>query len=104
MKRFTIMLVLICLLFSTLIIMPAFAVTKFKEGVYQLSNFNVSSGNLYTIQNISSTDSAYVILFDEDQRTLQSIRLESNSQSYDLLPLKPEYRIVIIGNGDIVIK
>ncbi|ADL52998.1 hypothetical protein [Clostridium cellulovorans] len=97
-------LILICLVFNIFFTTPTFAVTNFKEGVYQLSNFNVSPGNLYTIQNISKENNAYIILFDEDQRTLQSIRLEPNSKSYDLLPLKPEYRIVIIGNGEVIIK
>ncbi|MDR3598316.1 hypothetical protein [Clostridium sp.] len=103
MKKFTMLLILIVLSFNVLIAAPAFAVTNLKEGIYQLSNFNISPGNLYSIKNISTTDNAYVLLFDEDQRTLQAIRLGPNSENYKLLPLKPNYRILIIGNGEIVI-
>lgn len=103
MKKITTLLILICLLFNLFIITPVLAVTNFKEGIYQLSNFNISSDNLYSIQNISSSDSVYVLLLDENQRTLQALRLSPNSGEYTLLPLKPSYRIVIIGNGEVVI-
>jgi hypothetical protein len=103
MKKFTMLLILIVLSFNIIIAAPVFAVTTVKEGVYQLSNFNISPNNLYSIKNISTSDNAYIILFDENQRTLQAIRLEPNSENYKLLPLKPNYRIVIIGNGEVVI-
>jgi len=104
MKNFTKQLVLMFLIFNVFFTIHVSAVTNFKEGVYQLSNFNVSPGNLYIIQNVSHNQAVYVTLLDEDQRILQAVRLEPNSQGYDLLPLKPEYRIVIIGNGEVIIK
>lgn len=103
MRKFTTLLILIFLSFNILIVTPAFAVTNFKEGIYKLSDFNISEGNLYSIQNISSNNSVYVLLFDENQRTLQAIRLGPQSEKYKLLPLKPDYRILIVGNGEVVI-
>jgi hypothetical protein len=82
---------------------PAFAVTSFKEGIYQLSDFNISQGNSYTIQNTSPNDSVYMIIFDENQHELQSIHLSPKSINYRLIPLQPNYRITIIGDGEVTI-
>jgi len=44
-----------------------------------------------------------MILFDENQRQLQAINLYPKSINYTLLPLQPDYRIVLIGNGEVTI-
>ena len=104
MKKFTIiLLILICLFLNIFKVIPAFASTSFKEGIYQLSNFNISQGNNYTIQNTSPNESIYMILFDENQRQLQAINLYPRSINYTLLPLQPSYRIVILGDGEVTI-
>lgn len=104
MKKFTsVFLILVCLLFNMITIIPVFAANTFNEGIYKAADFNFSSENLYTVQNISSNDSAYVLIFDENQLLMQSIRLESKSASYNLLPLKPSYRVVVIGKGEVFI-
>lgn len=102
MKKYTIsFLISILLLFN--LTFSTFAVNIFKEGVYKAADFNFSSNNAYVVQNISSKNSVYILLFDENQLQLQAIRLEPKSEKYNLLPLKPEYRIVIIGNGEVFI-
>ena len=104
MKKFSIiLLILVCIFANIFKVSPAFAVTSFKEGIYQLSNFNISPGNNYTIQNTSPNESIYMILFDENQRQLQAINLSPKSINYTLIPLQPNYRIVIIGNGEVTI-
>ena len=104
MKKFTIIfLILVCLLFNMIMIIPAFAANIFKEGIYKVSDFNFSSENLYSIQNISSTDSVYVLIFDENQLQMQSIRLVPKSANYNLAPLKPSYRVVVVGKGEVFI-
>lgn len=104
MKKYTIKFVIFfCLLFSMIGIIPAFAANVFKEGVYKAADFNFSPTNNYAIQNVSDTNSVYVILFDENQLVIQSIRLEPHSGKYNLLPFKPEYRIAILGNGEVFI-
>ena len=70
-----------------------------------LNNINIyfSSNNAYVVQYISSKNSVYILLFDENQLQLQAIRLEPKSEKYNLLPLKPNYGIVIVGNGEVFI-
>jgi hypothetical protein len=103
MKRLATSLILIILLINIFVLIPVFAVTNFKEGIYQLSSLNVTPDNIYSIKNISSSDGVYILILDENQRTLQSLRLAPNSQKYNLIPLKPSYRILIVGNGEVVI-
>lgn len=100
MKNFTIaILILVCLLFNIIIERPAFAINVFTEGIYQTTDFNFSPSNLYNVRNFSSTDSVYVIIFDENQLQMQSMRLTPNSASYNLVPLKADYRVMVVGNG-----
>ncbi|MDV4150436.1 hypothetical protein R0131_06270 [Clostridium sp. AL.422] len=81
----------------------AYAVNIFDEGVYQVSDFNLSQENKYIIQNISDTESIYLQVFDENQIILQAIRLPPKSDKFNLTSLKPDYRIVIVGKGNIYI-
>lgn len=102
MKKF-ILLFSISIFFLFNLALSTFAANIFKEGVYKAADFNFSSENTYSIQNVSPKDSVYILLFDENQLQLQSIRLDPKSGKYNLLPLKPDYRIAIIGNGDVFI-
>ncbi|MFW2488593.1 hypothetical protein ACN077_08440 [Clostridium chromiireducens] len=102
-KNITVTLILVCLFFNSLALIPSFATTSFKEGVYQLTNLNITPKNRYTIQNVSPDNSAYIALFDDEQRQIQSIHLPPKSENYSLIPLEPSYRIVIIGKGEVII-
>ena len=105
MKKFTTTLViLITLIHSTTIIALASENTTYKEGIYTLTDFAPTKDNLYTIQNISSKDNSYLIVMDENLTSLQFIRLEPKSPIHDLIPLTPQYRIVIFGAGEVSIK
>ena len=104
MKKFSVLLLmLLCLSFNIVKAAPAEKSNAFKEGVYKAADFNFSPTNRYTVQNVSPNNNVYVLLFDENQLGIQSIRLEPKSENYNLLPLKPEYRIVIVGNGEVFI-
>lgn len=104
MKRFiTLLLIVICLSFNIINAITVLAANIFKEGVYKAADFNFSQDNVYNVQNVSSDHSVYVLLYDENQLGIQSIRLEPNSAKYNLRPLKPNYRIVIVGNGEVFI-
>lgn len=104
MKKFaTLLLILICLSFNMFNTTSAFAANVFKEGVYKAADFNFSPTNTYSVQNVSSDASVYVLIFDANQLGIQSIRLEANSGRYNLLPLNPDYRIVIVGNAEVFI-
>ena len=102
-RNISVILILICLFFNSLALIPAFAATTCKEGIYQLSNLNVAQKNRYTIQNVSPDNSVYIALFDENQRQIQSIYLPPKSANYSLLALEPSYRIAIIGKGEVLI-
>jgi hypothetical protein len=100
MKKFiTLLIVLICLSFS----IPAFAATVFKEGVYKPSDFNYSPNTTYNVQNVSPNTSVYFATFDDNQVVLQALKLEPISTIYTIPPLKADYRIAVIGNGEVTI-
>lgn len=102
MKKFILLfLISIFLLFN--LTLSTFAANIFKEGVYKAADFNFSPENTYSVQNVSPANSVYILLFDENQLQMQAIRLEPQSGKYNLLPLKPDYRIAIVGNGDVFI-
>jgi len=104
MKKLTMLFsILVCLYFNMIMIIPAFAANVFKEGIYKSEDFNFSSESTYNVQNISSTDSVYILIFDINQLQMQSIRLIPKSASYNLIPLKPSYRVVVVGKGDVFI-
>ena len=102
MKKF-LLIFLITIFLSFNLTHLAFAVNIFKEGIYKAADFNFSAENTYSVQNVSPKDSVYILLFDENQLQLQSIRLDPQSDKYNLLPLKPDYRIVIVGKGEVFI-
>jgi len=94
MKKFTILfVVLLCLLFNTVFIAPLAQIGGIKEGLYKT----------YKMQNLSSDDSVFVLIFNENNVVQQSLRLEAQSSKYDLFPLKPDYKILIVDNGDVSI-
>lgn len=102
-KSIAVFMILIGLISTTFISIPAFSKNIFKEGVYKSSDFNFSENETYFVQNVSSENAVFLTLYDENQLIIQSIRLQPNSNRYDLIPLKPAYRIVIVGNGEVFI-
>jgi hypothetical protein len=103
MKKLTTLLIFTVLTFSIITTVPKSQVLSFKEGIYELSDFNISQSENYTIQNISPSDTIYMIIFDENQHELQSIHLSPKSINFRLIPLQSNYRIVLVGNGEAVI-
>lgn len=105
MKKFIILfLIFLCLFSNTIGIKPAFSVaTTFKEGIYNLSDFEISTGNIYNVSNISKTNSVRVFIFDKSYIPIQDIKLEPNSLNIDTVPMKPEYIFVVTGGGEVTI-
>ena len=102
-KHNMLFLLLICLTFNISTVSSAFAVNVFKEGVYKPDYFNYSSDTLYDVQNVSPKTSVYFAVFDENQVVLQALKLEPQSTIFNIPPLKPNYRIAVIGNGEVTI-
>ena len=104
MKKFTILfLILLCLSFNIAIIAPLAQTSGIKEGLYKASDFKLTPNNTYTMQNLSSDDNVFILIFNENNVVQQSLRLEPKSPKLNLFPLKPEYKILVVGNGDISI-
>ncbi|MBD7913473.1 hypothetical protein [Clostridium cibarium] len=106
MKKFTIScLIFLCLSFNiigvnTLAVTPS---NVLKQGVYTLSDLNVSTDNLYDITNISQNEDAYILIFNENFVIMQSLRLSPSIKSFNLVPLKPNYQLVVLGKSEVYI-
>lgn len=83
-------------------LMPLAIGNIFKEGFYKPSDLNLTEKDYYNIQNISSTDNVYVLVFDQSHSLYQSIRMDPNSPKY-VLTLPTDSRIAIVGKGDVFI-
>jgi len=92
-----------CLLFNISKMTYAVPSNVFKEGVYKVSDFNLSPENMYYVQNTSQDKSVFIMVFDGNKLQLQTIRLQPNSRKYNLLPLEETYRLIIIGEGQVYI-
>lgn len=106
MKKHTVLFLFFLCLFSNIILVSsktAFSQNIMKQGVYTLADLNKSPDNLYEVENTSSKEKSYIAIFDEDDIILQSIRLSPNSISYNLVPMKPDYKIVVLGKGELYI-
>ena len=104
MKKFTVsFLLFLCLSFNMISVTPVAATTNFKEGIYKLENFSFSPNNLYSVQNATTTDTSLVLIFDENQLVIQTVALKPNSPKIALLPLEPNYKLVIMGKGEVIV-
>ncbi|WP_300385717.1 hypothetical protein [Clostridium sp.] len=72
-----------------------------KEGVYSVSNIIESLGNIHYVQNISTNDSIYFALLDENKSVIQTLKMKPNSNKYMLSDLEPNYKIIVLGDGEI---
>ena len=106
MKKFSILfLIFLCLSFDFFGV-TTFAVSStnvLKEGIYTLSDLNISLDNLYNITNVSTTEDAYIIVFNENYVVLQSLRLSPSIKSFNLVPLQPSNKLVILGKTEVFI-
>jgi hypothetical protein len=74
-----------------------------KEGIYSVSDLNLSPDKIYSIQNVSTDKVAFVMLFNDHDEFLQYIKLLPKSAKQRLLPIKPEYRIIITGETEVFV-
>ncbi|WP_300385720.1 hypothetical protein [Clostridium sp.] len=74
-------------------------VSPLTEGVYRVSNFDTPLNELQYIRNASEKDSAYFVVFDQNDALIQTIKLTPNSPKYKIAELLPGYKIVIVDKG-----
>lgn len=105
MKKFTFILFIFSFIFFTFNTSPNFSApysSIISEGFYSLPNLNLLENIEYFVQNTSPNYESFIIIFDNQGRIKQSVRLAPNSPKYTLLPLKNNYKIIVIGNGNLV--
>ena len=103
MKRIIVLfLIFFSLTFNIIGLKTTFAITNtFTQGIYKSSDLIPSKSNTYSFSNISSTDGAYLIILDENQVINHAIRLLPNSETHITVPILPDYRVVILGKGEV---
>lgn len=74
-----------------------------KQGIYTIDDLNLSPNIKYTVQNISFNNRMYIMIFDSKPNLIQSIRLRPQSRTINLKPLKSEYTILVVGDGELTI-
>ncbi|MCE5221311.1 MAG: hypothetical protein LLF98_08615 [Clostridium sp.] len=92
-----------CLSFNINII-PSIASTQaVKQGIYTITDLNLSPNTKYIVQNNSFNERIYLIVFDSKPNVIQAIRLRPQSKTYNLKPLQSDYTIVVVGDGELTI-
>lgn len=101
MKKF-IVLILISLFINFNIVRadPQLSTNIFKEGIYDVSSIKSSLGNITTVQNISKDKNLYLIILDDKQAVIHTIKMTPNSAKYKLSDLEPSFKMILIGDGD----
>lgn len=104
MKKFiTIFILALYLTINPIEINYAYADDTYKEGIYTLADLNILPSQLYTVQNISTTNGIKMFVYNENYMVIQTLRLDPNSVKIDVMPLKENYSIVIAGEGEVTI-
>jgi hypothetical protein len=105
MKKFTIIFfIFLCLSFNIIELKSAFSLPiTFKQGIYSLSDFEISSGNIYNVSNISKNNSVRLFIFNKNYIPIQDVKLDPYSSNIDTVPMTSEYLLVVIGGGEVTI-
>ena len=103
-KPIVIFMIFICLTFNIIGLKSAFAATNiFTQGIYKVSDLIPSKSTLYSFSNISSKEKIYFIILDENQDVVHAIRLLPKSEKHISAPILQDYRIIVLGKGDLFI-
>ncbi|WP_160683719.1 hypothetical protein [Clostridium sp. C2-6-12] len=86
------------------LLMPATASSQtLKKGFYKVKDLQLSPNTPYTVQNSTFNERIYIIIFDSHATPLQGIRLKPQSKKFNIIPLQPDYKVVLIGDGEVLI-
>lgn len=84
--------------------MPSFAAPQtLNEGLYKSNELNLSPNTIHTINNTSTNEYAFMMIFDSNQIAQQLMQLPPQSGEYILTPLEYGYQILIVTNGEVII-
>jgi len=100
MKRFiSAFLFFLCLFFANSTISYAEIPKDVSQGIYTIDTLKLSPDTDYVVQNNSFNERALLIIYDSKPNLIQLIRLTPQSKKQNLIPLKNDYTIIILGNG-----
>lgn len=102
-KAIIIFLLFIYCSFEVLLVPAMASAQTLTKGFYKVKNLQLSPNTAYTVQNPSFNERIYIIIFDSHATPLQGIRLKPQSKEFNLIPLQPDYKVVLIGDGEALI-
>lgn len=102
MKKFVFLLSIFMLLSFNLNSISSLAETNqtFSEGIYSIQDFKLLPNVAYKVKNVAG-GKAFISILNSDLVLEQSIRFEPNSLQYVLNPMQYDYKIVIVGSGQL---
>lgn len=100
-KIFILFIISLLLLFYVFTATSLAQVEELKEGVYKAKDLNLLINRTYDVQNISANEDIFMLIFDGNENLQQSLRLKAKSQKYKLLPFREDYKILIVGSGEV---
>lgn len=104
MKRLFFIFLFFTYILLDMIAFPVIAQQKnLREGLYDVSDLNLSPNTKHTIQNNSASEYAFMMIFDTNQIAQQLMQLNPESEEYILSPLEPGYQLLIVTNGEVTI-
>lgn len=100
MKKFiSVFLFFLCLFFANNTISYAEISKDGSQGIYTINTLNLSPDTNYVVENNSFSERALLIIYDSKPNLIQLIRLTPQSKKHNLIPLKNDYTIIILGRG-----
>ncbi|MBS6500382.1 MAG: hypothetical protein KH415_01870 [Clostridium sp.] len=79
---------------------PQISSNILKEGVYNVNNITNTLGTVQNVQNVSNYSSIYLILLDQNETVLQTIKMKPQSETYVLNDFGKDYKLILIGDGE----
>lgn len=102
-KTICVFLVILCLIINIKGLEVAATSNIFKQGIFKTADLNPSNSEIYSITNISSKDSMFISILDDNLAVMEAIRILPNSPRVDTVPVRAGYKIIILGKGSVYI-
>ena len=94
---------LLCSLLTILVTPNIVNAETLRKGFHKVTDTNISPNTTFTVRNTSFNERIYMLIFDDKATPLQGIRLKPQSTKYNIVFLKPGYKVVLIGDGELEI-
>lgn len=74
---------------------------SFSEGLYKVKDSGLTTNITYKVKNVSPSNQSIIIIYDGKNVMQELIRLDPNSPEYFIKPLGFDYKIIVVGNGEV---